>query len=435
MHWPNSVFAETAQAVALTPPAPNATIVLTIGTSAKLAVSHGAAITVSNGAIIRVEDLGREIRIVGKKLGNSLVRVQGPEFEQNPTEYSIQVVSSQQYSVYKQIEFSLAGRRGLFIDFHDGVFSIQGHLLRFSDWPAIAESTKSLPPHSFEFAALIDTSMQLEATRHFQDEMKSAGLPIVEIAFRPRATATIPDDSKGLDSRVKETLGRYGFRVVTSPTAVSLEPMIRVQILVAEIHKDKMSKLGIEWPEAVAGQLLPSPAFSSGESLSLTLHALETSGSGKILASPTLLCRSGNEAKFLAGGEIPIKIINFKTQDVVWKQYGVVLKIAPRAGQSGHMSIGIETEVSTIDGDHAVDGIPRMLTNRIETHFDLEGPRTIALSGLLRHDQNESASGLPGLSRLPILGPLFSSRDYNDHRSELIIFVSPQIDQPKVTHD
>ena len=154
-------------------------------------------------------------------------------------------------------------------------------------------------------------------------------------------------------------------------------------------------------------------------------------GAGKVLASPNLLCRSGKEAEFFAGGEFPIKVKSFGSQDVIWKRYGVILKVKPRADAQGQMSIAIQTEVSTLDQSVAVDGVPGILANRIESHFDLRRPRTIALSGLFKHETGNSTSGLPGLARIPILGKLFGSEDWMDHKTELVIFVTPEVLPPE----
>jgi pilus assembly protein CpaC len=114
----------------------------------------------------------------------------------------------------------------------------------------------------------------------------------------------------------------------------------------------------------------------------------------------------------------------------VWKKYGIMLNVKPKADFSGKMSISIETEVSSIDMSHAVDQVPALYTNKIQSHFELNGPRTIALSGLIKSDQGENSSGLPGLSRIPILGSLFSSKEFQDNRTELVVFVKPEVISP-----
>ena len=132
----------------------------------------------------------------------------------------------------------------------------------------------------------------------------------------------------------------------------------------------------------------------------------------------------------MAGGEFPIKLTSFGSSGVTWKNYGVLLKVKPLADSTGRMSIEIETEVSALDDANKVDGIPGLLTNRMKTHFDLSTSRTIALSGLIKNDLSRQTSGLPGLSSIPILGSLFSSTDFKDNQSELVIFVTPAVSRP-----
>ena len=98
------------------------------------------------------------------------------------------------------------------------------------------------------------------------------------------------------------------------------------------------------------------------------------------------------------------------SHDVVWKQHGVLLAVKPEADFQGAISLEVETEVSLLDWANAVEGIPALKSNTVKSHFDLPGKRTIALSGLLRQEQNETKEGLPFLTGIPILGALFRSR-------------------------
>ncbi|MES2857355.1 MAG: pilus assembly protein, partial [Bdellovibrionota bacterium] len=251
-----------------------------------------------------------------------------------------------------------------------------------------------------------------------------SGLTEIDLRFNPQITAHVPSAPTDLKERAASALRGFGIPVRESSGSIHLAPLVRVRIVVAEIKKSMMSKVGIDWPGHIGGQILPTAQW---EPFSMNLNAMEQSGAGKILASPTLLCRSGKEAEFLAGGEFPIKVASLKTHELQWKKYGVVLKIKPLADVAGRMSIAIETEVSMIDTSQTVEGIPGLLTNRIETHFDLTSSRTIALSGLIKKEWGEARQGLPGLGGLPIIGALFSSRDYRDNLSELVIFVTPEV--------
>ena len=106
------------------------------------------------------------------------------------------------------------------------------------------------------------------------------------------------------------------------------------------------------------------------------------------------------------------------------------MKVKPIADESGRMSISLETEVSSIDDSRMVDGIPGLYTNRVQSYFDLNESKTIALSGLIKSEEGKASEGIPGISRIPILGALFASQDFREHRTELVIFVKPEIVNP-----
>ena len=227
-------------------------------------------------------------------------------------------------------------------------------------------------------------------------------------------------------SQYKKILAPYGVRITEDANSLMMEPTVRVQITVVEIQREWSRKIGLRWPDGYQAQLLPE-TFLDAQAITATAHFFEQNGKGKVLASPNLICRSGKEAEFVAGGEFPIKIMNFKMSDVVWKKYGIVLKVKPLADSLGQISLQIDTDVSSIDSARTVDGIPAIITHHVSSYFDLRSPRTIALSGLIKNTESQSSEGMPWLSRLPILGPLFSSKDFRENRTELVIFVRPEI--------
>ncbi len=91
------------------------------------------------------------------------------------------------------------------------------------------------------------------------------------------------------------------------------------------------------------------------------------------------------------------------------------------------MSVELETNVSSIDKSKTVEGVPALHTHKLISHFDLAESKTIALSGLIKNESGESSEGLPYLAQLPILGSLFSSKDFLENRTELVILVTPKL--------
>jgi pilus assembly protein CpaC len=342
--------------------------------------------------------------------------------------HSVRVSFSNQKQFQIEIKKALSEMRGLSLSSDNKDIEIHGTLLRFSDWVQIAGIAREYQgEYSFRAQALPDVAE--EAMNYLNDVVLKKGFPVIRFSARPQFTALLPRASSNLKALAESTLGPFGILVKMSDSNLALQPLIRTRVILAEISKSYSQDFGVSWPSEFQAQVLPKPSL--GNDLMATLHALEAHGQAQVLASPNLLCRSGAEAKFLAGGEFPIRMISRLTHDVVWKSHGVILNVKPRADFNGAISLEIETEVSLLDMAHAVDGIPAIKKSSVKSHFDLPGRRTIALSGLLRQELGDSREGLPLLSQIPILGSLFSSRKFLNQKSELVIFVTPEIFSPE----
>lgn len=401
-------------------------IVLARGLSRTLALGPGA-IHVSNGEIIVARTLGQKIVLTGKAKGRSHLQI-------GDSTYQVVVVDSSTFLTYESLEKALEKIMGLTLKVDEETVTVQGELLRFNDWIDIRNMTRSRQTR-FNFEAKMNSVVEKEALLYFKALLLKNRLGLASLTLSPRATISVNTQDKQNTKIYRELLEPFGFVVQESGSAVTLEPMVEVEIQIAEVRKNFARKLGVQYPSSYQAQLLPAPGTPNGQradgssenGMSVMLHAIEQNGNGKILAAPKLLCRSGKEAQFLAGGEFPIKIMNAFTKDVNWKRYGVLLNVKPIADLSGRMSIAVETEISMLDQANAVEGIPGLLTNRVVSHFDLEKSQTIALSGLIKSEIGRSSDGLPFLQRIPILGLLFSSEDFRENRTELIVFVTPRV--------
>lgn len=203
------------------------------------------------------------------------------------------------------------------------------------------------------------------------------------------------------------------------------QPLVETLVVMAEVNRTEAAQLGIEWPTSATVELVPK--LIGPQSLLASVQAMEASGHGRVLAKPILTAKSGSEAQFLAGGEFPIRMIGRLTKDVMWKQHGITLKIKPIVGLNQQINLQITSEISLLDKANAVDGIPALKTNRVQSEINVQNGETLALSGLLREDLGSDRSGLFGLASLPILGPLFRSENFLKSRSELIVFILPRI--------
>lgn len=392
-------------------------LVLPVGERIQVPINGEDQIWVSNGSIIKLKDLHSRLQITTKKIGRTNIKI-------GKTMKTIFVLSKKNYKAYKKLIKITSALKGLELTINSRFqLVLKGKLLRLEDWILVAQVSTN--EKTFKFLATISSSLNKKINLHFKNLFLRNHLPPLEFNTSPTPYFNLPPSLKNLKKHYQQIITPYGLSTIIAPHLLDEKPMIRVKITVAEIKRSEMLKLGLQWSELYSTELLSSKIGETHPSI--FLKALEERGHSRILASPTLVCQSGKSASFLAGGEIPIQIIQHDKQHVVWKKYGISLKVSPKADLSGRISMAIETGISSIDMAQSIQGIPSLHTNQIKSHFNLSKTQTIVLSGLIQHNQGKAAEGLPFLSRLPIIGSLFSSRDFLNNKSELIILVSPEI--------
>ncbi|MEA2701206.1 MAG: pilus assembly protein CpaC [Myxococcales bacterium] len=179
---------------------------------------------------------------------------------------------------------------------------------------------------------------------------------------------------------------------------------------------------------------LPSFPFS------VMLSLLESSGLAKVLAEPTLVAMSGQEAKFLAGGEFPIPIsTGLGAISVQWKKFGIILNFTPTVIGAGTLHLKLQTEVSDVDPSRAVTvggfSIPGLISRQSETTVRLSDGQSFAIAGLLSNKVRSQIDKIPLLGDLPILGALFRSVSYQRDESELLVVITARLTKPLAPHE
>jgi pilus assembly protein CpaC len=234
------------------------------------------------------------------------------------------------------------------------------------------------------------------------------------------------------------------------------EDQVNLRVTVAEVNRNTVKQLGVDWDIDVnvgnfafaALTNLPFPVnttspgnevggdWNDGSShVDATVQALEQAGVFRTLAEPTLTAISGEQASFLAGGEFPVPV-GASDGDITieFKPFGVALSFVPVVLSEGRISLRIKTEVSELSQDGALElfntSVPSLKVRRAETTLELPSGGAVVMAGLIQDDVRQSISGLPGLKKLPILGSLFRSRDYQRNETELVIIVTPYLVKP-----
>jgi pilus assembly protein CpaC len=165
------------------------------------------------------------------------------------------------------------------------------------------------------------------------------------------------------------------------------------------------------------------------------LRALERDGLVRTLAEPTLTAVSGETAKFLAGGEFPIPLVDSQGQlSVLFKEFGVGLAFTPVVLSEGRISLRIDTEVSELTNEGAVVlssiSIPALKKRSAKSTVEMPSGGSLAIAGLISDSTRQNIDGLPGVKDIPVLGTLFRSRDFTKSETELVVIVTPYMVRP-----
>ena len=240
---------------------------------------------------------------------------------------------------------------------------------------------------------------------------------------------------------------------------LQLERMVHIDLRVIEVKRRALEQLGIRWADGAAGPTIATNALLYSNTpwrpdtqagfppvntanpvqtfvglatqITSALRVLESRGDAWTLAEPRLSCRSGGEAKFLAGGEIPIPVAQGNGAiSVEYKQYGVRIEFQPLADALGNVDSQLMVEVSEPDARNSNSGFIALATNRTETRVGMKVGEPLVISGLLRQRTENGTDGVPGLSRVPLVGALFKSREHTNELTELFVIATPRVITP-----
>jgi pilus assembly protein CpaC len=173
-----------------------------------------------------------------------------------------------------------------------------------------------------------------------------------------------------------------------------------------------------------------------GLEFAVLLEALEGKGMVRTLAEPNLTALSGQEAKFLAGGEYPVPgESDSGGVTITYRPFGVELTFIPTVVDQDIINLTINAAVSSIDtanGFITADGavVPAFKRRETSTTVEMRDGDSFAIAGLLQDDFTNSASQIPWIGDVPILGALFRSSDFQRAQTELVIIVTPHLVTP-----
>ena len=167
--------------------------------------------------------------------------------------------------------------------------------------------------------------------------------------------------------------------------------------------------------------------LSGSFSLDVALTALERKGQGKILSQPRVMMQNNFEAEMTQGVQIPIQTVSNNTVTVTFKDAALTLKVKPQITASNTVMMSITLENASPDYSRSVNGIPPIDTQRAITQVLVNDAETMVIGGIMKSQETSARDGVPGISRIPLLGWLFRRDTFAEELRELLIFITPRI--------
>ena len=189
---------------------------------------------------------------------------------------------------------------------------------------------------------------------------------------------------------------------------------------------------------ALLSRVLPGFNFLVGTEAQpqVILNALHQVTNVKVLSNPSLVVVDNHFATLQVGDQIPVSTgtatvlssSNTVVNTVDYRNTGVILRVAPRVNANGNVLLDIEQEISSVaDNANATTLTPTVSQRKVKSSIAVASGQTVLLAGLISETQNRGRTGIPGLDQVPGLGTLFSTTTGTANRTELIIFIRPQI--------
>lgn len=234
-----------------------------------------------------------------------------------------------------------------------------------------------------------------------------------------------------------------------------------IEVLLAEITLDENTQFGVEFmrlldtasrgryaQEFTLGTTPPTtiPGFGIRYSIveaagrfSSAIKAAADEGRLKVISSPHILASNNKEAKIQIGSSQPVLTSTYTTTatattnvvegTIEYKDIGIILSVTPRISDGGLVTLEIYIEDSSVDTTALgnLPAVPVFGKRTAKTILSIMEGQTIVIGGLIKDSKNVVKTGVPVLSRIPILGALFGTQQYTVNKTELIILMTPHI--------
>ncbi len=247
---------------------------------------------------------------------------------------------------------------------------------------------------------------------------------------------------------IKATESEY-IKILEALELLDTSPLqVLIEVSIMDVRLTDELSYGVQWffrdsgtyqKELTLGddlnfaQTLSYSAIKDTGDVIALLSMLASDGKVNVLSSPSLVVRNNEKASIRVGDQQPISTAlvgpegNIVATSVEFKDTGVILEIKPIINSNGAVSVNINQEVTDIGDIDEATGQRAFLRRSIKSAVSVGDGETIVLGGLIRTNNAEVESGVPGLRDIPLLGFLFSKTQTVQQRSELIITLTPRV--------
>lgn len=230
---------------------------------------------------------------------------------------------------------------------------------------------------------------------------------------------------------------------------------VHIEAIIAEVRYDKNQQLGVEWQTKPDGSVFGayrknkdnsldlsqfvttagkglSIGYLAGSEIKALMNAFATDTDVNVLSTPSLVTLDNEEASIIVGQNIPLNTGSFTTNTsgasnpfttIQRQDVGIKLKVLPQINEGDAVKLKVTQEVSSVTGDDGQSFDKR----QIETSVLVDDGKVLVLGGLIKDDVNEVVDKVPLLSDIPVLGYLFQSTNTTVNKTNLMVFLRPQI--------
>ncbi|MDC5819367.1 pilus assembly protein N-terminal domain-containing protein [Vibrio europaeus] len=242
-------------------------------------------------------------------------------------------------------------------------------------------------------------------------------------------------DADGEEFDELDYTARFTYDQVINNLKVLTTEQINVKLTVAEVSSSFLTELGVTYSDSgEPGKFVNKLLDFTAQDIVSVISASGDDKIGQVLAEPNLSVISGEQASFLAGGEIPIAVRDEDGITISYKEYGVKLAMVAKVTDTENIRLTLMPEVSSIDESNKTStgliSVPTLRTRRAQTTVHLKDGQSFVLAGLLTSEEREALTKIPFLGDIPILGALFSHTTTNRSKTELIIVATVNLVDP-----